>query len=209
MKASLLVLVLLLAVASGFLRRDIVTLSQHTRLEGRAVNYQTAWFTQKLDHFNWANSNATYQQRWLYNEQHWDGKGPILFYTGNEGDITLFWENTGFVTKTLAQQLKGLVVFAEHRYYGLSLPFGNQSLTPQNAVYLSSEQALADCRADKAHQREDERVEIASHRLWRVVRWHAQCLVQDEVPSRCRWRNRRLCTYSAILSDGSEPDSVQ
>src|SRR6185503_3635957 len=45
-------------------------------------------------------------------EQYWDGKGPILFYTGNEGDITSFWNNTGFVTTTLPPMFNGLVVFA-------------------------------------------------------------------------------------------------
>jgi hypothetical protein len=37
-----------------------------------------------------------------------------------------------------------MVIFAEHRYYGRSLPYGNNSFTKNNIKYLTSEQALAD-----------------------------------------------------------------
>lgn len=40
----------------------------------------------------------------------------------------------------IAPQYGALVVFAEHRYYGLSLPFGNNSYDLPNLAYLSAEQ---------------------------------------------------------------------
>ena len=44
----------------------------------------------------------------------------------------------------MAPQLKGYLLFAEHRYFGESLPFGNNSFTKENLVYLTTDQALAD-----------------------------------------------------------------
>ncbi|MCP9258285.1 Lysosomal Pro-X carboxypeptidase [Dirofilaria immitis] len=67
-----------------------------------------------------------------------------FFYTGNEGNIELFAQNTGLMWD-LAPEFNAAVVFAEHRFYGKSYPFGKQSYrTIQNLGYLSSEQALGD-----------------------------------------------------------------
>lgn len=69
---------------------------------------------------------------------------PILFYCGNEGSVDSFYANSGFITDTLATSMKALVVFAEHRYYGKSKPFADQSFTPANVKFLTVDQALMD-----------------------------------------------------------------
>lgn len=54
---------------------------------------QVKWYEQKLDHFN-AAELRTFKQRYLVNQDKWDKTGPILLYTGNEGDIVWFCQNT-------------------------------------------------------------------------------------------------------------------
>lgn len=112
------------------------------------ITYETKWFTQLIDHFSWANQD-TYQQRYLVNKDHWCGKNcPILFYCGNEGDIEVFTNNTGWMWENAAN-LHAMLIFAEHRFYGKSLPYQIDPtiITPNSTKtlgYLSSEQALAD-----------------------------------------------------------------
>lgn len=109
----------------------------------RYCNYETRSFRQKLDHFNFK-TNQTFLQRYLISTKNWEKSGPILFYTGNEGDITWFANNTGFMWDS-ASEFGAMLIFAEHRYYGESLPFGNKSYeSPKYLGYLTSEQALAD-----------------------------------------------------------------
>uniref|UniRef100_A0A1X7T4I0 Uncharacterized protein n=1 Tax=Amphimedon queenslandica TaxID=400682 RepID=A0A1X7T4I0_AMPQE len=54
-----------------------------------SYEYQTLYFKQPIDHFNFE-SNITFSQRYLLNDAFWDkdNGGPIFFYCGNEGDIT-------------------------------------------------------------------------------------------------------------------------
>ncbi|WAQ98686.1 PCP-like protein [Mya arenaria] len=107
-------------------------------------DYRTDFFVQPVDHFGFSNPD-TYKQRYLIAEQFWnkDG-GPIFFYTGNEGDIAWFCNNTGFMWD-IAAEFKALLVFAEHRYYGESIPYGPEAYkSPTKMNYLTSEQALAD-----------------------------------------------------------------
>lgn len=71
-----------------------------------------------------------------------EGPYPLLFYTGNEGDVELYVNNTGFMLE-FAAKTPSLVVFAEHRYYGKSLPYTPPFSTSQ-LKYFSPHQALAD-----------------------------------------------------------------
>ncbi|MQL74784.1 hypothetical protein Taro_007153 [Colocasia esculenta] len=115
-----------------------------------AYTYETRYFSQPLDHFSFADL-PSFDQRYLVGgDAHWlgagGGPGPIFFYCGNEGDIEWFAANTGFIWET-APRFGALVVFAEHRYYGKSMPFGSRDKAYKNAEslsYLTAEQALAD-----------------------------------------------------------------
>ncbi|KAM0835608.1 hypothetical protein ACQ4PT_062829 [Festuca glaucescens] len=91
------------------------------------VQYETRYYTQRLDHFNAAlASYCTFQQRYLVNATYWGGKtSPIFVYAGNEGNVELFTNNTGFMWE-LAPQFRAMLVFIEHRYYGHSVPFGSE-----------------------------------------------------------------------------------
>ncbi|XP_078401820.1 lysosomal Pro-X carboxypeptidase-like isoform X2 [Cetorhinus maximus] len=57
-------------------------------------DYETRYFQQKVDHFGFA-EDVTFKQRYLIADRYWNHNGgPILFYTGNEGDIVWFCNNT-------------------------------------------------------------------------------------------------------------------
>lgn len=99
-------------------------------------------FTQDLNHFQ-GGGNGTYQQRYFVcGRQFFNAdNGTIFFYLGNEGDVMLFLNNTGLMWEN-AQEFNALLVFAEHRYFGESIPFGEEVL--DHMEHLSSTQALAD-----------------------------------------------------------------
>ncbi|KAH3791698.1 hypothetical protein DPMN_145187 [Dreissena polymorpha] len=79
----------------------------------------------------------TFKQRYLVQDKWWNrGKGPIFFYTGNEGPITEFWAATGFIFD-IAPQFGALIVFAEHCGNRVVKAFANSldpDETPQNVA---------------------------------------------------------------------------
>ena len=106
----------------------------------------------QLDHFDSVEGDQhKFEMRYIVDDQYFKDPAnenktrPILFYTGNEGDIWKFYENSGFVTDTVAQEFGGLVVFGEHRYFGESYPFSKpDAFNATNNKYLTVEQTLLD-----------------------------------------------------------------
>lgn len=37
----------------------------------------------------------------------------------------MFYNNSGFYNEDVAKNLSGMIVYMEHRYFGVSMPFGN------------------------------------------------------------------------------------
>ncbi|EGI66041.1 PREDICTED: lysosomal Pro-X carboxypeptidase [Acromyrmex echinatior] len=121
--------------------------------------YEIKTFDVRVDHFSFAVQD-TFKLRYLINDT-WrkQQNAPIFFYTGNEGNIEVFAQNTGFLWE-IAPKFDALVIFAEHRYYGESLPYGNQSFANlQHRGYLTSQQALADYVELIAHLKSQPRYE--------------------------------------------------
>ena len=105
-----------------------------------------ATFSVPIDHTDGQGSSSPkfdmrYIVDWTFYKKE---SGPILFYAGNEGNVWTFYNNSGFVTKTLAEKYGALVVFAEHRYYGKSLPFGDFSFGAGNVSHLTVPNVMAD-----------------------------------------------------------------
>jgi lysosomal Pro-X carboxypeptidase len=101
-----------------------------------------------INHFTTNNTNRpTFQLRYLIDESYVQENAtypPILFYCGNEGDVWTFYNNSGFMTTTLPPLLNAVVLFSEHRYYGKSMPFGDNSFTKDNVKYLTLDQTFMD-----------------------------------------------------------------
>lgn len=136
---------------SGRMRLRSVNLVEAKGKEKQTLlEYETRYFGQILDHFTYTpRSYRVFQQKYLVNDKHWGGaesRAPIFVYTGNEGDIEWFANNTGFMFE-IAPRFQALLVFIEHRFYGNSMPFGdkiNSYKSTETLGYLNSQQALAD-----------------------------------------------------------------
>ncbi|KAJ4481926.1 serine carboxypeptidase S28-domain-containing protein [Lentinula aciculospora] len=98
------------------------------------------FFTQKLDHSS--NTSDVFQQQYQLDTTFFEPGGPILFFLGEEATEMIRIETT--ILYSWAQELGDIATAIEHRYFGKSLPFGNDSWTRDNIQYLTLDNVMAD-----------------------------------------------------------------
>ncbi|CAD8176871.1 unnamed protein product [Paramecium pentaurelia] len=103
---------------------------------------QTFQFTQLLDHSDPAN-NQTWKQRYhVYSQYFNPTKGGVILYICGEWNCQGVGDNS--FSFQLAKDLGAIVIALEHRFYGQSQPFGEDSWSLENLSYLNVHQALDD-----------------------------------------------------------------
>ncbi|VDO21015.1 unnamed protein product [Brugia timori] len=113
-------------------------------MESMNYEWNVKWYqSMPIDHFTYRN-NEFFSLKYLANYSYFLCDGPLFFYAGNEGDIEAFAQNTGIIWD-LAPRFHAAIVFAEHRYYGNSKPYGKRSyMDVLRLGYLNDIQVLAD-----------------------------------------------------------------
>jgi lysosomal Pro-X carboxypeptidase len=106
------------------------------------------YIEQRLDHFSFA-SNDTFRERYFVCNPPGTTASfapkAIFFYCGNEASVELYVNATGLMWENAAAHAAALV-FAEHRFYGKSLPSAPPAVSGSGRQnrFLSHELALAD-----------------------------------------------------------------
>lgn len=104
------------------------------------------WFKQPLTHFERV-SDHFYQRTLIckpdfnFVKENEIKQNVILFYCGNESPLELYINNTGLMYEfSRFKNVNALLVFAEHRFFGLSIT----SKMSKNFEFLSSKEAIED-----------------------------------------------------------------
>lgn len=102
----------------------------------------THTITLPLDHHNPA-AHPTFQLRYWVNDTLYKAGSPLFFSLGGEGPESPAAVSSRSGLAWYAAQFSALMVAAEHRYYGDSVPNGGD-VSVSSLQFLTSEQALAD-----------------------------------------------------------------
>ncbi|XP_016960097.2 putative serine protease K12H4.7 [Drosophila biarmipes] len=111
------------------------------------------WLGQKVDHFD-RNNSQTWQMRYFRNAKYHRPQGPIYIFVGGEWTISPGLMSTG-LSHDMALENSGMLFYTEHRYYGLSLPFGKESFQLGHLKQLNLHQSLADLAHFIRHQKSE------------------------------------------------------
>ncbi|KAH7141293.1 serine carboxypeptidase S28-domain-containing protein [Dactylonectria estremocensis] len=113
-------------------------------------------FTMPVDHFDQGN-DATYDNRFFVNDTYYKAGGPVILFDFGEGGVSPssaadFLAEYSMVSAPvrLAEELGGLVIGWEHRYYGYSrpVPMDDSTGLPRSGAagyeFLTADQAIED-----------------------------------------------------------------
>ncbi|CRK95698.1 CLUMA_CG009156, isoform A [Clunio marinus] len=131
---------------NGFEKNGKYRLNREPPLDDRKIKLaddelvEIKWIEQKLNNFD-PQDHRTWQMRYMENRNFSEPGGPICIYIGGEWTISMRWLLTGHM-HDMCRDLKGIMYYTEHRYYGSSWP--TEDLSMENLRYLSIDQALAD-----------------------------------------------------------------
>ncbi|KZV94778.1 hypothetical protein EXIGLDRAFT_834749 [Exidia glandulosa HHB12029] len=98
------------------------------------------FFDQRVDHSG--HSTRTFKHKYQANAQFFRAGGPLLVIQGGEAGTMLCTEQMEIFN--WAQEMNGALLSVEHRYFGESLPFGNDSYTNENLRHLTLDNIMSD-----------------------------------------------------------------
>jgi len=130
-----------LVVVLSCLELTFASASQYLKLN-HSTTFESNFFNTPLNNFD--EVSPTFSLKVLHTNDFCGERSCScsLFYAGGEGEVESFVENTLFLQE-LASRFSCNLVYAEHRWYGESIP-GMNTIDPTNYTYLTSYQAMAD-----------------------------------------------------------------
>lgn len=136
------------AAGSQLGRKQLASSDSSQSRRRQSGTYTDYTIDMPIDHFPdddryLPHTNATFKQRYVFDDTYYKPGGPVYLYIGGETSIENRLTNleTGII-QILMNATNGLGVIIENRYYGESWPYTN--LTTDNLAYLTNEQTIAD-----------------------------------------------------------------
>ncbi|KAJ7475971.1 serine carboxypeptidase S28-domain-containing protein [Mycena latifolia] len=99
------------------------------------------WFDQLIDH-SAGSDNSTFGQRVQVNNTFYKPGGPLFILQGDESSTMLCLAQFEFAR--WAPEFGAGLISLEHRYFGKSQPFGNNSYTAENMRFLTLDNVISD-----------------------------------------------------------------